>query len=142
MKLKKLTTEEFRSLKEKFYCLTYAEDGFSPLTQFIKKFNVSAESITSFADQVNQRDDIGTLYPLAPVSCMPRKCVRDSLGYRDIPRHLLIFITENHNSIKSKNLVIDLGVPRLHRNVWVALEDSEFKGYFDAFDQVVVIENI
>ena len=141
MKIKKLSNQNFSKLGEEFHCLTYAEEGFAPLNQFTKKFDIDSQTTKAFADTVNGRDEAGSLYPKAPVSCVPRKCVREIFGYRDLEKHIQAFLDVNKKSIRSKHLVIDFGVPRLHRNVWQVLDDMDQGAFFEDFDQVVVIDN-
>ena len=141
MKIKKLSNQEFSKLGEEFHCLTYAEEGFAPLNQFTKNFDINQNGLIAFADKVNSRDEAGSLYPNAPVSCIPRKCVREIFGYRDLEKHIKAFLDANKKSIRSKHLVIDFGVPRLHRNVWQVLDDMDRENIFEDFDQVVVIDN-
>ena len=141
MKIKKLSNHEFGKLREEFHCLTYAEEGFAPLNQFTKSFDIDHQALKVFADTVNSRDESGSLYPKAHVSCIPRKCVREIFGYRDLEKHIQAFLDANKKSIHSKHIVIDFGVPRLHRNVWQVLDDMDRENVFEDFDQVVVIDN-
>ena len=141
MKIKKLSNQEFSKLREEFHCLTYAEEGFAPLNQFTKSFDIDNQALKVFADTVNSRDEAGSLYPKAPVSCIPRKCVREIFGYRDLERHIHGFLDANKKSILSKHLVIDFGVPRLHRKVWQVLNDMDYKNIFEYFQHVIVIDD-
>lgn len=141
MKVKKLSIQEFSKLREEFHCLTYAEEGFAPLNQFTKSFAIDHQVLKAFADTVNSRDEAGSLYPMAPVSCIPRKCVREIFGYRDLEKNIQAFLDANKKSIRSKHLVIDFGIPRLHRNVLQVLYDMDHENIFEDFDQVVVIDN-
>lgn len=141
MKIKKLSNQNFSKLGEEFHCLTYAEEGFAPLNQFTENFDIDSQTIKAFADTVNDRNEAGSLYPKASVSCVPRKCVREIFGFRDLEKHIHAFLDANKKSIGAKNLVIDFGVPRLHRNVWQVLDDMDQGAFFEDFDQVVVIDN-
>ena len=141
MKIKKLSNQEFSKLRANFHCLTYAEEGFAPLNQFTKGFDIDQQGLKEFADAVNSRDEAGSLYPKAPVSWIPRKCVREIFGYRNLEKHIQAFLDANKKSMRSKHLVIDFGVPRLHRNVWQVLDGMDHENIFEEFDQVVVIDN-
>lgn len=141
MKIKKLSNQEFSKLRKEFHCLTYAEEGFAPLNQFTKGFDIDQQGLKAFADTVNSRDEPGSLYPKAPVSCIPRNCVREIFGYKNLEKHIQAFLDANKKSMHSKHLVIDFGVPRLHRNVWQVLNDMDHENIFEDLDQVVVIDN-
>ena len=47
MKIKKLSNHEFSKFREKFHCLTYAEEGFAPLNQFTKSFDIDNQALVS-----------------------------------------------------------------------------------------------
>lgn len=141
MKIKKLSHNEFSKLSAEFHCLTYAEEGFAPLNQFTKSFGIDAQVLKEFADAINTRDEAGSLYPKAPVSCVPRNCVRETYGYKDLKKHIQTFLDANRKSIRSKYLVIDFGVPRLNQKVWYVLDDMDHEKNFDDFDQVIVIDD-
>ena len=62
--------------KEQFHILTFAETGFAMLNIYGRMYNVEERAIHEFAEEVNRRDEPGTLLPLAPLSAVPRKYIR------------------------------------------------------------------
>lgn len=96
--------------------LVVAEAGFSMLSMYAgENAGISVETIRAFADQVNHRDEAGTLHPRAPVSAVPRRYFRDVTPadyQRYVPgltRQLRDF-TEALKEIGATRIVVDFRV--------------------------------
>jgi hypothetical protein len=100
-----------------WHILTVAEAGFSMLDTYGRhKHGVDIETIKSFADQINDRDESGSLYPKAPISAIPRRFFRD-IQEDDIPNHLTDFqnhinefLVANRANIHARKILIDFHV--------------------------------
>ena len=80
------------------------------------KHRVTSEVIKKFADQINCREESESLYPLAPISAIPRRFFR-SIAEEDIPKHLDKFkehidefIEANRKTIRARKILIDFHV--------------------------------
>jgi len=139
--VQKMSMREFLPLRGQFHCLTYAEEGFSPLNQYTKDLGISQEQLKEFAEQVNDNDEIGSLIPIASVTAVPRSSVRDPLGYLELRRHVESFFKENKKSIHAKCLAMDFGTPKVSDAVCQIIELMEIDNAFTDFEKVVFIDN-
>jgi hypothetical protein len=140
--IQKMSWREFFPIRGQFHCLTYAEEGFAPLNIYTKDSGISREQLKEFAKQVNVRDEIGSLVPIASVTAVPRSCVRDPLGYLELRRHVESFFKENEKSIYAKCLVMYFGAPKVSDAVCQVIEIMDHDGSFKWFEKVVFIENV
>lgn len=100
-----------------WHILTVGEAGFSMLDTYGRhKHGVNIDVIQSFADQINERNESGSLHPKAPISAIPRRFFRD-ISESEIPnhiedfkRHINEFIDANRNEIRAKKILIDFHV--------------------------------
>ena len=74
------------------HVLTFAEIGFAPLDIHGRKLGISHDTLRAFSDGVNQADDVGSLYPQAPISAVPKSCIRDTMVPATLLGHLQAFI--------------------------------------------------
>jgi len=139
LRLDYMSSNEFWPRRHEFHCLTYAEEGFAPLNEFVKGSDITRDQLTIFADKVNSHNIGGSFFPIANVSAVPRSCVRDSEGHLELRLHIDNFLEANKKSIHAKNLVIDLGVPEVSRVTHQIIEDMAKDGRFDDFKEVVVL---
>lgn len=97
--------------------LVVAEAGFSVLDQYARLIHgLEIQLIQDFADQVNQRNEPGSLFPRAPISALPRRYLR-SVQNTDIPVHidefcsdLKQFLTAIYTTIHAKKILVNLHV--------------------------------
>jgi hypothetical protein len=97
-----------------WHVLTIAKDGLSALDIYGRGMHgVDTEIIQRFADQINQDDKAGSLYPKAPVSAIPWRYFGYIEEY-DLPthlddfrRHIKEFIELNRTKIHAKRILID-----------------------------------
>lgn len=99
-----------------WHVLTVAEDGFSMLTIYSKHHNLDNRTISRFADHVNCQDMSGSLYPLAPISALPRRFFREQAENKDpytlneFQQHVIEFLTMNESTINAQKILIDFHV--------------------------------
>lgn len=86
--------------------LTYAEEGFAPLN-IRANDRLPNHALRAFADQVNQADMSGSLYPAAPVSAIPRRLVRKCDDAQEVVPYILDFFRANAMHIKAGVVALD-----------------------------------
>lgn len=108
---------EHADLQDKTHILTVAESGFSMLSGYASEhFGIDASIICQFEEQVNHSNQIGSLYPQAPISAVPCKYFRELSESTDpdvlneFKQHITEFLNANSNALKSRNLLIDFHV--------------------------------
>ena len=81
-------------------------------------FHVKSDIVRSFVDQVNRRDEPGTLHPTAPITAFPNRFFRDFDGFenedmeREFREQLSSFLEMNVATIKAHKLLIDFRASR------------------------------
>jgi hypothetical protein len=93
------------------HVLTVAEAGFSMLDQYARfGHNVAVEDIRRFAARVNDADEAGSLFPVAPISAVPRKYLRGEADPAGVFRHAADFLKANAATMHACRILIDLRV--------------------------------
>lgn len=103
------------------HILTFAEQGFAPLDIHGQRLGVSRDVLSTFADAVNQANDVGSLYPQAPLSAVPQACIRDAADPAPLLRHLREFLSANTECMKPTCLLLDFSTPKLPKHAQEAI---------------------
>lgn len=123
-----------------FHIVTYAEDGFAPLSIYGEEQGLTKAELVAFSGQVNSCDEAGSLHPLAPISAIPRQAVRSASHANQIPRYLVDFFRANKTTIHAQKVVFDFRTPQVPgavlRYLEQALRDCEEAG---PLEEVVVV---
>ena len=90
-----------------FHVLTFAETGFAMLNFYGEEFGLNRDTIENFANQVNRKNESGSLYPQAPISAVPRHFIRDDNNEVTLAEQIQDFLKANQNHIKAKKLLFD-----------------------------------
>lgn len=90
-----------------FHLLTFAETGFAVLSVCAEEFGIESNLIEEFSKKVNQKNEIGSMHPKAPISAIPRHCIRDDFDSVTLAEQIRGFLTVNKDQIKAKKLLID-----------------------------------
>lgn len=104
-----------------FHCVCIAENGFSMINQYAGHlYGVSHEVIREFCESVNRRNEMGSLYPLAPVSALPSHFVREWPSINDsesqsaklqaFSKEINAFLMANHQTLHADRIAVDLRV--------------------------------
>jgi hypothetical protein len=125
MEITVITIDRFSPIDKGCHILTYAEEGFSPLSIYSQSYNLDATVIKEFAEAVNQRDESGSLLPGAPISAIPRRLIREygpevEPALRDA---LKDFLKANRQHIHAKKIIIDFGTPHVGGPLFRAVID-------------------
>jgi hypothetical protein len=123
------------------HVLTFAEEGFAPLNIHGRRFGISRDILSAFSSRVNQRDEVGTLWPQAPISAVPQSCIRDTTDPTGLLSHLREFIPAIPDNMKTTTLVLDFSTPRLPPHVEYTISKLHKDALFIGIAQIVVICN-
>ena len=123
------------------HVLTFAEEGFAPLNIHGRRFGISRDILSAFSSRVNQRDEVGTLWPQAPISAVPQSCIRDTTDPTALLSHLREFIPAIPDDMKTTTLVLDFSTPRLPPHVEYTISKLHKDALFIGIAQIVVICN-
>lgn len=125
------------------HILTYAEEGFSPLEIHGRKLGVSRDTLATFSEAVNLANEVGSMFPNAPISAVPRSCIRDTDDTDQLVSHLKEFNNANSNHMKATILLIDFSTPRLplhaQKAIGATFTDTEAAACY--FKEIIVIRN-
>lgn len=110
--------------RHEFHVLTYAEEGFAPLNQHTKESGVTKDQLVAFADLVNDLNELGSLYPQAAVSAVPRRLIRDRSDAEDLCSNIEQFYRMNAETIRATKVLLDFRTPIIKLFVKVAIERS------------------
>jgi hypothetical protein len=121
-----------------YHVLTFAETGFAMLNIYGEEFGLERNTIERFSQEVNRRDESGSLHPKAPISAVPRHLIRDDNDAETLADQIKEFLKANKNQIKANKLLIDFraGVaPFVLEACRIALESP----YANCIDEVFLI---
>ena len=127
-------------LNREFHVLTYAEEGFSPLSIHAERFSLTREAVSKFADTVNSQSEAGSLFPVAPISAVPRALVRDSQDIDALAASIGDFLTANRGTIKAQKLIFDFRTPSVPTFVVAALNAALESNPNSLVDEVFIVE--
>lgn len=141
MNLERSTQTSIWPRRNEFHCLTYAEEGFSPLNIWTRDAQVSKEELIAFADSVNRRDEPGSLYPRAPVSAVPRRLIRDQRDSEALCLAIENFFKANVATIRSAKVVLDFRTPKVALFVERAIDLSMRSPDISFIDELIVLQS-
>lgn len=141
MKLLRTNQNSVWPRRTEYHVLTYAEEGFSPLNIHTRDTSISKDDLVAFAAQINDRNELGTLYPRAAVSAVPRAVIRDSQDPIALCRAIEEFLDVNAKSIRAKKLLFDFRTPNVSRFVMAAIEKALACPTAAMVEEVVVIDD-
>ena len=123
-----------------YHVLTYAEEGFSPLTIHSEPMGINKDQQIAFCDRVNQRFETGSLYPRAAISAVPRALIRDSQDHNALASHITDFLKANMQTINATKIICDFGTPRVADFVVAAIEAAMKSPDASIIEEVVIVE--
>lgn len=123
------------------HILTYAEEGFSPLGIHGGKLGFSRDTLDAFVNAVNQANEVGSLHPQAPISAVPRSCIRETTDASLLLLHLQDFLTANAEHIKAKRLLLDFSTPRLQPHAQKAIAETFAGTSANQIEEIIVLSN-
>jgi hypothetical protein len=132
------TNELEDAINKGYHILTFAETGFAKLNDYSEKFGLDQETTIRFSEQVNNKDEPGSLHPKAPVSAVPRRFIRDMTDAQELATQIEYFLYANQTTIKATKLLFDFraGVAPF---VVDACELTLESQYANNIDEVIII---
>lgn len=127
--------------RHEFHVLTYAEEGFAPLNQHTRDAGIAKEDLVAFADEVNRRNQPGSLYPQAPVSAVPRPLLRNLNDAVALCLSIEQFYRINAIEIKAKKVLLDFRTPNVERFVQRAIEMARRSPDALFIDELIVLDD-
>ena len=127
--------------RSEFHVLTYAEEGFAPLNIHTRDSTLSKDQLVQFATLVNDRNEVGSLYPSAAVSAVPRAVIRDLQDAHALRHRIEEFFQANAQSIRAKKVLIDFRTPSVPKFVTTAIQDAVACPDAAIVEEVVVVDD-
>ncbi|CAG0942866.1 hypothetical protein BROC_02032 [Candidatus Brocadiaceae bacterium] len=93
--------------KGQYHILTFAETGSSVLDNHAENFGIDLSLVKQFAEQANETDESGTLYPKAPISIIPSKYIRELDDVKELQKQIMEFLNANQQIMRSKKIMLD-----------------------------------
>jgi len=124
-----------------YHVLTYAEEGFAPLNIHTRDSNLSKEQLVEFAARVNERNEPGSLHPIAAVSAVPRALVRDLHDPDLLCRNIIDFLRANATTIRATKLIFDFRTPNVARYVVTAVHEALASEAAAIVEEAVVLDD-
>jgi hypothetical protein len=131
-----------------WHILTVGEAGFSMLDVYGRHWHgFDLQVIEQFAERINQKNESGSLHPLAPISAVPRLFFRDHAGSHDAQvladfrRHISEFLDANRMTIHAKQVLVDFHVsaqPVQTQYLDAAEEILQSRGRASGIEEVVI----
>lgn len=141
MNVERSSQNEIWDRRNEFHCLTYAEEGFSPLNIWTRGIGISKEELVEFADLVNRRDEPGSLYPRAPVSAVPRRLIRDQRDPDFLRESIEQFLQANATSIRATKVILDFRTPKVAPFVERAIDMCLQSPGISLIEELIVIRD-
>jgi hypothetical protein len=129
-------------LNKDCHILTYAEEGFSPLSIYSQSYGLDSTVIKEFAEAVNQRDEAGSLLPRAPISAVPRPLIREFRPESKAALHHVLndFLDANRRYMHARIIIIDFSTPNVSEPLFRAVIDI-FEPHNDSeLEEVLLID--
>jgi len=139
LRVSRAKESEVRDKLDQFHVLTYAEDGFSPLDIHARRLGLDRELVKSFASAVNERSSVGSLYPQAPISAVPRELVRDRQDVDELTASIGEFLRVNRETIKARRLAFDFRTPSVPEFTVAAL-NSAIRALESGLEEILILE--
>ena len=114
MNVEFLYSAQAQLVGEQWHILTFAECGFSPLDIYCRE-PIGHATMNKFADRVNQSLEVGTLYPVFPLSAVPRPWIRGPRNDDALERAFVQFLEMIRDEMHGTELVVDFRIPKAPR---------------------------
>jgi hypothetical protein len=127
--------------RSEFHVLPYAEEGFAPLNIHTRDSTLSKDQLVQFAALVNDRNEVGSLYPSAAVSAVSRLVVRDLQDAQVLRQSIEEFFQANARTTRAKKVLIDFRAPGVPKFVTVAIHEAVACSDASIVEEVVVVDD-
>jgi len=127
--------------RSEYHVLTYAEEGFAPLNIHTRGTTITKNQLVEFASRVNDREEGGSLYPLAAVSAVPRSLIRDRQDSNALSLQIEDFFRTNVTSIRAKKVIFDFRTPKVPRFVVTAIHKAIACVEAELIEEVMILDD-
>jgi hypothetical protein len=127
--------------KHDYHILTFAATGFTMLNIYgDHRYGLDIDVIEKFSDKVNKIDEPDSLYPIADISAVPIKYVRDLNDSEALAGQIIDFLKANSSKIKKDKVIFDFraGVTEF---VMEAIEKALESEYAANLEEVIIIND-
>ena len=139
MRVVQKTQEAIWPRRAEYHVLTFAEEGFSPLSIHGSASGISKEQLVAFSSQVNDRVETGSFHPKAPLSAIPRALIRDMNDEDALCRQIVEFLRANAKTIKATKIAFDFRTPKVQSFVVSAIESAMNSSEASTTEDAVII---
>lgn len=119
----------------KVHVVAFAHLGFSPLHACAcMRCGLPGEEANAFVQSVNQRDEVGTLFPRMTISALPKRFGRTDgdyfrpFSYEDYARVIRDALDCNERAVKSPTLVFEVSCSLISQRPFLERVFREFEG--------------
>jgi hypothetical protein len=139
-KVRRATQDVIWATRGQYHVLTYAEEGFAPLNIHARGTGLANEELRLFADAVNQRAEVGSLYPKAQLSALPRSAIRTNQSAKVLQGFIEEFLRANASTLHATKLLLDFRTPAVPPFVNAAVEAALQCPEAHTVEELVVVE--
>jgi hypothetical protein len=131
---------QVQDIIDDFHVLTYAEEGFSPLNIHGGRLKVDRKVIVAFAEAANTRSEAGSMYPVAPISAVPRELIRDRTDVTALAASIAGFFQMNRETIKARRVLVDFRTPTVPDFAVLALNTALESTADPGLEEILILE--
>lgn len=119
--------------------MTYAEEGFAPLNIHAEGTGVEKEELVAFADEVNCRNETGSLFRRAAISALQRAMLRGIPNKKELCDHIAGLLEASQTSIRASKILFDFSAPHASPFIVAAVEVTLAEADCPNLDEVVIV---
>jgi hypothetical protein len=136
--IKTACAPEISKINNQYHILTFAETGFAMLNFYGNVFDVDNKTLNEFSEVTNQKDESGSLFPVAPISIVPQRYIRTLCDVKKLKAKIVEFLKVNQEVIHAKVLLFDFrsGVAPFVIQACESALDSKFA---EGIEKVLII---
>lgn len=112
-----LRTLDIFDFTDQEHLITFAEEGFSPLSERLNRLGYNKDQIEKIANHVNESDASYCLLPDFPVTIIPRRLVREEFIQSEFDSTLSRIIATCDTKYASRHLLFDFRTPDVAEEV-------------------------
>lgn len=139
MRIVQKTQEAIWPHRAEYHVLTYAEEGFSPLSIHGSASGISKQQLVAFSSQANERFETGSFHPKAPLSAIPRALIRDMDDENALCKQIVEFLRVNAATVKATKIIFDFRTPKVKSFVIAAIESAMNSPEASTIEDAVII---
>lgn len=140
MNLIEKSQREVWPIPDEYHILTYAEEGFSPLSIHSEKYHLAENVLKDFAYGSNESDQIKTMFPVYNLSVIPRRFVRQKINSFDFHLKLLEFLELNAAEINAKKFIFDFRTHELPEYISKAIYKLKANKGIGWIEEIITIK--